>query len=109
MGFETISAKELENFIGRDGVIIVDLRDNIDYEKGHVPTASNIPYDLLEQNKFKLYYFYSNLLQHEIVLYCDRVGVSLLACRELYKMGYKVYNVYGGFLSYRGTIEKGEL
>jgi rhodanese-related sulfurtransferase len=99
MCFETISVKALTNYIGVPDSIIIDLREDSDYQKGHIPTAVNIPYDDLENN-------YSKLNKDlNIVLYCDRGSMSLLAAKELCKQGYHVINVYGGIHAYRGKLE----
>lgn len=96
MDFENIPAKMLENYINKDNIIIIDLRSHEDYLEEHVPKAVNINYEELEKyyNRLKKY--------NEIILYCDRGGFSLLAARDLSKLGYHAINVYGGFLAYKG-------
>lgn len=99
MDFETIPAKQLNNYIGQYNTIIIDLRDKEDYHEGHIPTAVNIPYNQLSKYKYKIGKFY------QVIVYCERGSKSLLAARELCKLGYYVINVYGGFNAYRGKIE----
>lgn len=96
MNFKTISAKELERYTGIRNTIVIDLRSPKEYKISHVPTAVNIPYEQLEKKK--------NLIRmyDQIILYCERGGVSLLASRQLSMLGYSVINVAGGFHSYRG-------
>lgn len=98
MDFNTIPAKQLNDYIGKYNTVIIDLREEEEYMKGHIPTAVNIPYERLEHygNKLNKY--------NEIILYCDRGSSSLLAARSLSKLGYKVINIYGGFHSYRGRV-----
>lgn len=98
MEFNTVPAKQLAGYIGKYNSIIIDLRDEDEYDLGHVPTAVNIPYEELDQFKNKLRKY------NEIILYCDRGSSSLLAARELSKIGYKVINIYGGIKAYRGEI-----
>lgn len=98
MEFNTVPAKQLVDYIGKYNSIIIDLRDEDEYDLGHVPTAVNIPYEELDKFKNKLSKY------NEIILYCDRGGSSLLAARELSKIGYKVINIYGGINAYRGDI-----
>lgn len=100
MDFNTVPAKQLGDYIEKYSTIIIDLRDEDEYDSGHVPTAVNIPYDKLDEYKHKLSNF------NEIILYCDRGSSSLLASRKLSKLGYNVVNIYGGFHAYRGDISK---
>lgn len=96
MQIDIIPAKDLDEYIGRKGYEIVDLRDRQEYSRGHIRGACNIYYDdedkLLELPKDKTY-----------ILYCDRGGASLIAARFMEQHGYKVKTVSGGILSYRGA------
>lgn len=98
MDFNTIPAKQLVDYIGKYNSVIIDLREEVEYLKGHIPTAVNIPYEQLDYYRYKLDKY------DEILLYCDRGSSSLLAARALSKSGYKVINIYGGFHSYRGRV-----
>ncbi len=99
MSFDTIKTNDILKYVGLPNVLIIDLRDEEDYEKGHIPTAINIPYDDLYTKKS--YLNHNNLL----ILYCDRGHVSLLASRDLMKDGYNIKSLYGGIHAYRGKIE----
>ena len=43
--FETMSAKMLDDYVGRKDVLIIDLRGQEEYEKSHVKGAFNMPYE----------------------------------------------------------------
>lgn len=92
---ETISAKMLDYFVGRSDALIIDLREPEAYAAGHVRTAVNVPYAKIEENadfpKGKT-----------LVLYCDRGGASMMAAKQLARMGYRTRSVIGGFEAYRG-------
>lgn len=98
MNFDIIPAKQMTNYIEKDRILIIDLRKRVDYLKGHVPYAVNIPYDNLENHQEILKNYY------ELILYCDRGGLSLLAAKDLSRKGFRVKNVCGGFRAYRGEI-----
>jgi rhodanese-related sulfurtransferase len=98
MAFETIRAKDIENYIGKYNVLIIDLREPKEYSKAHIPTAINIPYMDFENKKNSLP---SDRL---LILYCDRGNLSLLLARELCNDGYQVKNIYGGIHAYRGQL-----
>ena len=42
---ETISADELDSYIGRQDALIIDLRDEEAYQESHLRTALNIHYE----------------------------------------------------------------
>ncbi len=100
MTFETIRAKDIENYIGRYNVLIIDLREPNEYDNAHIPTAINIPYLDFENKKSTL------PSERLLILYCDRGNLSLLLARELSKEGYQVKNIYGGIRAYRGQLVK---
>lgn len=100
MSFDTIKTNDIIKYIGIPNVIIIDLRDLKDYDKGHIPTAINIPYDDLEYKKQNL------RLDHLLIFYCDRGNVSLLAARDLMKDGYNIKSIYGGIHAYKGKLDR---
>lgn len=98
MSFETIKASDLAHYIGRQNVLIIDLREKEDYMKGHIPSAVNISYDDLEHQRHR---FSRNTL---LILYCDRGHISLMAARDLMKYGYQIKSIYGGIQAYYGRL-----
>ncbi len=99
MSFDTIRANEITYYIGKQNVLIIDLRDREEYIAGHIPTAVNIPYEDLEENKAGLKQY------HLLVFYCDRGHISLMAARDLIKDGFNIKSLYGGIRAYRGKLE----
>ena len=100
MSFSTIPAKNISNYLGKNGTVIIDLREDSEYRKGHIPTAINIPYNEFIQRKADMG------IHNEIVLYCERGNLSLLASRQLSSQGYRVISIYGGINAYRGELYK---
>lgn len=100
MSFDTIRTNEIVNYIGNKNVIIIDLRDKDEYKFGHIPSAINIPYEELEEQKERL------SKRHLLVFYCERGNISLLAARDLIKEGYNIKSLYGGIRAYRGRLER---
>lgn len=100
MSFDTIRTNDIINYIGMPNVMIIDLRDRKDYDKGHIPTAVNIPYEELERKK---QYIRKDSL---LIFYCDRGNVSLLAIRDLMKDGYEMKSLYGGVHAYHGKLDR---
>lgn len=73
--------------------VIVDVRDNDSYKKGHIPTAINIPSYEIDENLKKL------PKNKKLILYCYHVvcfaapKVALM----LAKKGFDVMEMVGGF------------
>jgi rhodanese-related sulfurtransferase len=98
MSFETIRANDITKYIDRPNVLIIDLRDEVDYVKGHIPSAVNIPYENLDRERQRLN---KNSL---LILYCDRGHISLMAARDLMKYGYHIKSMHGGIRAYYGKL-----
>lgn len=79
MNLELIGADDLRRYMDRRRYVIVDLRSERDYCRGHIPGAVNIPYeefDMRELSDGRCY-----------VLYCERGVHSLELCRKLTERG----------------------
>ncbi len=94
MELKTIAPKDLAIYQREEQLILIDLRDPEDYRKHHIPTAVNLPYDLLDKNP--------GLLRRNqgYLLYCQRGNLSFLLTKKLAMMGYQVLNLYGGIHAY---------
>ena len=101
MYFETIRTKDILKYIQRPNTIIIDLRSTQNYNKGHIPSAVNIPYEYLHEN-------YHIICNYEVIIfYCERGNISLLAARDVGKQGFQqVKSLYGGINSYTGRLER---
>ncbi|MGN0243659.1 MAG: rhodanese-like domain-containing protein [Lachnospiraceae bacterium] len=82
-----------------DGVII-DVREEDEYLDGHVPSAINIPYEAMEEERAHL------KKGPPLIFYCDRGSQSILAARKYAEQGYDVINTVGGYAYYKGYPEK---
>lgn len=95
MGFETISPKEVENYLFRNEYIVIDIREPKEYRRKHLKGAVSIPYERLHDQVA--------LLRHrELILYCERGASSMKAARELSEQGYRVKSMIGGIQAYNG-------
>ena len=96
MYVDTIRAKDIERYFGKGECVFVDLRSREEYEKSHIPSAINIPYEDIDDymNEFARY--------NQVILYCGRGNLSLLAARELSKTckGHMI-SIGGGFNAYK--------
>lgn len=92
---ETISAKELDRFVQDGRTLIVDLRPRMDYLRGHIRGAVNVPHGNFRAEL-------SGRRGETIVLYCERGAMSMSVARELEQQGYHTKSVVGGIRAYRG-------
>lgn len=87
--FRSISIEDLNKL---NNPIIIDIRSVENYNNNHMPNAINIPYSklVLEPKKYlnkdKVYY-----------IYCQKGMTSRGLSITLNNMGYKVYNIIGGY------------
>lgn len=91
-----IPAKMLDIYIERNETVILDVRNQDEYSKGHIRGAINISYEeegkLCQLSKNKTY-----------IVYCDRGALSLIAARLMIKCGLNVKVITGGIVAYRGV------
>ena len=89
----------VSELLSKDSDNIVDIRNNNEYNNGHLPKANNIPsMHLLASpekylNKDEVYY-----------IYCQTGMTSDKICQILTKQSYKVVNVMGGYKAYLKQI-----
>ena len=79
-----VSPSELKKLIdsGSKDFVIVDVRDESEYNEGHIPSAINIPAESFAAR--------SEVLPKEkkIIVYCNTGGRSYMAYRKLMKLAY---------------------
>lgn len=79
-----ISPSELKKLIDAHagGYVLVDVRDEVEFKEGHIPTAINIPVETFASR--------SDILPKEktIIVYCNSGGRSYNAYRKLMKLAY---------------------
>ena len=54
MAFQLISAREAESLMNHWEYVVIDLRNDRDYRKGHMQGALNLPYEFLDHYIEKL-------------------------------------------------------
>ena len=91
---ESITINELSKLISR--VNIIDIRDNYKYNLGTIPSAINVPVSFLLMNPEN----YINL-EDTYYIFCEYGNTSRRACMKLYRDGYKVIDVLGGYDEYK--------
>lgn len=104
-GYENIDAKETEKLIEvTNNVLVVDVRSDDEYERGHLINAINLPYD----NEFNSELIKINNYKDKTVLvYCQTGNRSEKAAKELVSNGFKnVKNATEGVGEYDYNLVK---
>ncbi|MDP4143829.1 MAG: rhodanese-like domain-containing protein [Bacillota bacterium] len=97
--FASISVHDLYDMLGK--INLIDVREDYEYIDGHVPTAVNIPMNLILTYPEKYL-----VKEKEYHIICQSGSRSLLTCNELADKGYKIINVSGGTGSYLKPLER---
>lgn len=89
------NSKFSEMYKNNKDLNIIDVREDFEYEMGHIPEAKSKPLSTfpVELDKEKSYY-----------VVCQSGGRSANACHILSQKGYDVINVEGGMSAWRDEI-----
>ena len=83
-----------------DGLVLIDVREDHEWERGHIPGAMHVGRGILERDIERTFADKSTPL----VLYCGGGYRSALACDNLQQMGYtNVLSLAGGFREWSGS------
>lgn len=79
---------------------VIDVREKVDYDYGHINGARNIPITMFKQR-------YQGLRTDQPIYLCDANGIaSYRAARILKKNGYKdIFMLKGGYKKWTGKIK----
>lgn len=86
-----ITVNQLYSLLQNNSVILIDIRDEFKYKKGHIKNSINIPYRYIVTKPEN--YLSKNCLY---ALICDYGVTSVDASNKLYKQGYKVVSIING-------------
>ena len=89
----TLGPVELKEIMEHDGVKIIDVRDCVDYNDGHIPNAISIPRCDLESKLNEL----SKENLHIVYCYNQQCHLGMCACRLLASEGYPCMHLDGGY------------
>lgn len=88
--------------IPRDGsILLFDVRSAEEHQNGNIEGSINLPLNELRE---KLYRFPGSSVP--IYIYCDSGLRSYIACRMLSGMGYRTFNLAGGYRLYSCVIQE---
>ena len=101
--YDQISGAEAKALMeSESGYIIIDAREQYEYDEGHIPGAILIPYGEIADRAEK------ELLDKDqlILVYCRSGRRSKIAAAELVKLGYTNVKEFGGIIDWQYEITK---
>ena len=101
--YEQISGAEAKALMDSEsGYIIIDAREQYEYDEGHIPGAILIPYGEIADRAEKELPDKDQL----ILVYCRSGRRSKIAAEELVKLGYTNVKEFGGIIDWEYEIVK---
>ena len=100
-----LTTEELKDRLSRNGLVVVDVRGNDEWNHGHIPGAIHIPLGSLESRLDEI------PGNGDIAVHCQGGTRSAIAASILQRKGIAVANVTGGFREWErsgGDIERGD-
>ncbi|MBU1056467.1 MAG: rhodanese-like domain-containing protein [Proteobacteria bacterium] len=93
----TISAQEVIKKLQSDpgSITVLDVRDSIDFDKAHIQSAQNMPYDAFSQKDLSNGQI-TNLKSKRVYIICENGLASIDITRKLRKLDIKAFNIKGG-------------
>lgn len=101
--YEIITAEDAKNIMDSgEEHIILDVREQDEFDAGHIPSAILIPYTEIE-NKAEEIIPDKN---KQILVYCRSGRRSKIAAESLAKLGYTNIKEFGGIIDWPYEVEK---
>lgn len=94
----SIDVNDVDKLLGK--INLIDIREPYEYKAGHLPTAKNVPMDIILSETEK---HLDRSKEYHII--CHSGARSSRACGVLKDKGFNVINVSGGTGRYRGKLE----
>ena len=92
-----VSPVEATLLINREDAAVIDIRDQAEYSKGHIPNSRHIPVAEFERRSTEL----EKLKSRPLIVYCATGARSGAAISALRKAGFeKLFNLRGGLLEW---------
>lgn len=94
---------EVNNCRTTRGAVLLDVRTEEEYRRGHIGGARNIPVEKIDNAV--------NLLHDKsapLFVYCQAGGRAKKAASKLKKMGYTNVKSIGGIETYQGQLQRGK-
>ena len=90
--YQQITQEEAKEMMDKQEVLILDVREQDEYDAGHVPGAFVIPHTEIEQRAGEL----PENKDKTILVYCRSGRRSKIAAESLARLGYTAVKEFGG-------------
>ena len=101
--YVNITAEEAKQIMDtEEGYVILDVREQDEYDAGHIPGAILIPYTQIEEKA-------NDMLPDKaqrILVYCRSGRRSMIAAEALAELGYTNIKEFGGIIDWPYEVEK---
>ena len=98
--FATISPVLAVTQMNSEDTVIVDVREEHEFNKGHIENAINAPFGKFDENVIKLEAYKKS----PVIVVCQTGTRSLPASKKLCKLGFeKVFNLTGGMQAWEDS------
>lgn len=101
MSYQSISMLEFEQLVKKETLHILDVREQEEYEGGHMKGATLLSLNTIPERVGDL------LVEQDYYIICHSGVRSVKACEYLAEKGFRVINVLGGMSAWRGEQEHG--
>lgn len=97
-GSRPLSPQAATNMVNRQDAVIVDLRDEDDFRKGHIAGSLNVPYGKINDRISEL----KGYQEKPVILVCNLGSHASIAGRSLKQHGFTdLYRMRGGMQGWR--------
>ncbi|MBA4386444.1 MAG: rhodanese [Verrucomicrobia bacterium] len=88
----TVGPYDLHSMVeGNEPVVVLDVRTEEDYGKGHIPGAINVP-----RSKWDTFLGLDKSLTYVVYCYTQQCHLATMACLNFARRGFKVKELEGG-------------
>ncbi|MDH5784365.1 MAG: rhodanese-like domain-containing protein [Chromatiales bacterium] len=99
-GYSQVEPVDAVRIYNHEDAVILDVRDDKEYEEGHILDSLHIPLGKLGERLSEL----ANMREKAIIVSCRSGHRSATACARLRKEGFEtVYNLKGGVLAWQNA------
>ena len=99
-GYSAVGPAESVNLINHEDAIVLDVRENKEYQGGHILNSIHIPQSALAKRITELEKYKSR----PVIVGCRSGSRSAFACGLLKKQGFEtVYNLSGGVMAWQNA------
>jgi len=96
--YKTATPARAVDLLNKEGTIVVDVREPLEFAKGHIEGALHITLGRLKERLYELEPHKNNA----VLVYCQQGTRSKEACKQLVKEGFThVYYLDGGLLTWQ--------